>query len=74
MDFNLIWDYEKLKNKLSKTKIVKKTKLGDGFIYSVNSQKYLNLCLDMLSKDQFALIKKNYFLKKIKKNIFENIS
>ena len=74
LDFNLIWDYEKLKNKLSKTKIVKKTKLGDGFIYSVNSQKYLNLCLDMLSKDQFALIKKNYFLKKIKKNIFENIS
>lgn len=74
LDFNLIWDYKKLKNKLSKTRLVKKTKLGGGFIYSVNAQNYLNLCLKMLTIDQFALIKKNYYLKKIKKNIFENLS
>ena len=46
--------------------IVKKSKLGDGYIYSFSSKKYLNLCLDLLTKNQFALIKRGYYLKKIK--------
>lgn len=72
LDFNCIWNFKYIKNELSKKKIVKKAKLGDGFVYIVNSQEYLNMCLELLTKDQFALIKRRYYLKKIKLDIFEN--
>lgn len=74
LDFNLIWNYNKIKKKVINSKIIKKSKLGEGYIYLVNSNKYLELCIDLLTKDQFSLIRKKYYLKKIKKNIFENIS
>ena len=66
LDFNLVDEYKYIKIELSKKKIVKKSKLGDGYIYSIDSKKYLDLCLDLLTKNQFALIKREYYIKKIK--------
>ena len=67
LDFKLDWNFTYLKKELSKKKIVKKSKLGDGYIYAVSAREYLDLCLNLLTKNQFALIKKNYFMNKKKK-------
>lgn len=64
LNFNCVWDFKYIKNELAKKKFIRKAKLGGGFIYSVNAQKYLKICLNLLTKDQFGLIKRNYFFNK----------
>ena len=64
LDFNKVDDFSKLKKILTKKKIIKKNKIGSGYIYLVNSKEYLDTCLELLSKDQFALIKRKYYLQK----------
>ncbi len=66
LNFKLDWEFKYIKKELSKKKIIKKAKLGDGFIYSMNAKEYLNICLQLLTKDQFALIKRKYYFNKIK--------
>lgn len=56
------YDYRKLKKEIKKYKIVSSAKLGEAFIYSTDARKYMNVCLNLLAKDQFSLInKKKYF-------------
>ena len=66
LDFNKIDDFSQLKKKLTKKKIIKKSKIGSGYIYLVNSKEYLDTCLELLSNNQFALIKRKYYLEKSK--------
>lgn len=63
MNFELISDYKKLKLELKKSKIIKSAKLGDDFVHSVNAKKYLEICLKLLSKNQFCFINKKKYLR-----------
>ena len=63
LNFELIENYSMLKKTIDKKKIVKKSKLGSGYIYSVDAIEYLKCCLELLSKDQFSLIYKNNYIK-----------
>jgi len=67
LSYEIIDIHKKLKLEIDKSKIVKKFKLGDGYIYCLDAQKYLKICLDILSKDQFSFIKKEKFINSQKK-------
>ena len=67
LDFNLVWNFNNIKKKLSTSKIVKSTNLGSGEIHYFSSKKYLELCLELLTKNQFGLIRKELYLKNINK-------
>jgi aminoglycoside N3'-acetyltransferase len=64
LDFNLVWNFDKIKKIIAKTKIVRSAKLGDGHIHLLSSRQYLEFCLELLTKNQFALINKEQYLKK----------
>ena len=66
-NFNLVSNYNLIKKELKKKNLIKKQKLGDGFIYSINSKKYFDVALELLSKNQFAFIEEKFYLKYIKK-------
>ena len=65
LNYELIEDYSKLKKILKKKKIVKSYKLGDGFVYSINAKKYLKICLEILTKDQFSFINKKKYIRSL---------
>ena len=67
LNFNLVPNYKIIKKELKKEKLVKQKKLGDGYVFSMDSNKYFNMILKILSKNQFALINKKLFLDSIKK-------
>lgn len=58
-------NYRILEKELLKKKIIKKFNLGDGFLYSVNAKKYTDLCINILSKNQFAFINKSLYKRSI---------
>ena len=60
-----MWNFNNIKKKLSTSKIVKSTNLGSGEIHYFSSKKYLELCLELLTKNQFGLIRKELYLKKL---------
>ena len=72
LDFDLVPNYRTLEKELNKSKLIKKENLGDGHIYSMNSKKYFDLVLKILSKNQFAFIDKKFFLNSIKNNKIKN--
>ena len=72
LDFNLVPNYRTLEKELKKNKLIKKKKLGDGYIYSMNSKKYFNLVLKILSKNQYEFIDKKFFLNSIKNKKIKN--
>lgn len=56
LNINLSPYYKKIQKEISKKKIVKKIKLGSGYIYSFSSRKYTDLCLNILKNNQLAFI------------------
>ncbi len=68
LNFKLIERFDSIKLEIKKKKIVKKTKLGEGYIFSMNANKYLHACLNVLSKNQFAFIDKKTYKKSISNN------
>ena len=66
LNYELIEDFSIIKKEIQRLKIVNKQKLGEGYIFSMNSNKYLQACIKMLSKNQFAFINKNLYLKSLK--------
>ena len=58
-------NYIILEKELLKKKIIKKFNLGDGFLYLVNAKKYTDLCINILSKNQFAFINKSLYKRSI---------
>ena len=55
--------FKKINHILRKNKIVKSTNLGSSKIHLIDSQKYLDVILDILYNDQFALVDNLTFLK-----------
>mgnify|MGYP001358947627 CR=1 FL=1 len=66
LNYDLIGNYKKLKKDLKDSKIIKSAKLGDNFVHCVEAKKYLGVCLNILSIDQFSFIDKKKYLKSIK--------
>ncbi len=66
LNLDLISDYKPLKRKLKKRKIVKSAKLGEGYIYCSEAKKYVEICLDLLTKDQFNFIDRKKYFKSFK--------
>lgn len=65
LNFDLVEDYTPLKKEMENKKLIKKQKLGDGFIFSVNVNNYIDACIKILSDNQFCLINKRSYLKSI---------
>ena len=55
--------FKKINHILRKNKIVKSTNLGSSKIHLIDAQKYLDVILDILYDDQFALVDNLTFLK-----------
>ena len=72
LEFDLVGNHTSIKKEVSKQKLIKKQKLGDGFIYSINSNKYLNVLLKLLSKNQFAFIDEKFYLRSVKTRKIKN--
>ena len=66
LDLELVSEYKKLKKEIKKNKIVKSSKLGESFVYCANVKKYFDICLNLLTKDQFSLIDKNKYFRSLK--------
>ena len=66
LDFELVYEFKRLKKEIKKNKIVKSSKLGESFAYCTNIKKYFDICLNLLTKDQFSLIDKNKYLRSLK--------
>lgn len=66
LNLELVGDFKKLKRELKKNKIVRSSKLGEAYIYSTNARKYLDVCLNLLAKDQFNLINKKKYFRSLK--------
>ena len=66
LDLELVGEFKKLKKEVKKNKIVKSSKLGESFVYCTNVKKYFDICLNLLTKDQFSLIDKNKYLRSLK--------
>jgi aminoglycoside N3'-acetyltransferase len=66
LNLDLVSDFKQLKKELKKNKIIKSSKLGESYIYSSNAKKYLDICLNLLTKDQFNLINKKKYLRSLK--------
>tara|TARA_B100001057_G_C22755606_1_gene913628 strand:- start:577 stop:1371 length:795 start_codon:yes stop_codon:yes gene_type:complete len=66
LNYELIYEYNKLRSKIKKKKIVKSSRLGESYVHSFNVNKYFDICLNQLTKDQFSLINKNKYLKSLK--------
>jgi aminoglycoside N3'-acetyltransferase len=66
LDLRIEYDYLLLKKKINKLKIIKSVKLGNGYIHIVNVKKYFFTLTEILSENQFAIVKKIKF----KKNIY----
>ena len=65
LNFELKPNYKIIAKELAKKKLIKKSNLGDGFLYSVNAKKYTDLCINILSNNQFAFINKNLYKQSI---------
>ncbi len=72
LEFDLVGNHTSIKKEVKKQKLIKKQKLGDGFIYSINSNKYLNVLLKLLSKNQFAFIDEKFYLRSVKTRKIKN--
>lgn len=57
-------NHNKLLKKMITKKFIKSAPLGYGFVYLFDAQKYVNLVLNLLSKDQFYLFDKKLNFKK----------
>ena len=66
LNLELVNDHKKLKRELIKNRMIKSSRLGEGHIYCTNAKKYLEVCLKLLSRDQFYLINKRKYLKSLK--------
>ena len=66
LNLELVYDFKELKKELKKYKIIKSSKLGEAYIYGFDVKKYYNICLNLLSKNQFSLINKKKYLKSLK--------
>ena len=66
LNIELVMNFRKLKIELKKNKIVKSARLGDSYIYCTDVKKYYNICLNLLTKDQFSLINKKKYMKSLK--------
>ena len=66
LNFELVSNFKELKKQLKKNKLIRSAKLGEGYVHCSNAKKYLNICLNLLTKDQFKLINKRKYLKSIK--------
>jgi aminoglycoside 3-N-acetyltransferase len=65
LDLKIKYDYLLLKKKINKLKIIKSIKLGNGYMHMVNVKKYFFTLTEILSKNQFAIVKKINFRKNI---------
>ena len=65
LNFDLVYEYKKLKKEMKKNKIVKSSKLGEFYVHSSDANQYYKLCLNLLTKDQFCLINKKDYLKSL---------
>lgn len=63
LDLQTEYDYLFLKKKINKLKIVRSIKLGNGYMHIVNVKKYFLILAEILSKNQFAIVKKIKFRK-----------
>jgi hypothetical protein len=59
-------DLKKLKVELIKNSVIKSSRLGESSVYCANAKKYLEVCLNLLSNDQFYLINKKKYFKSLK--------
>jgi aminoglycoside N3'-acetyltransferase len=66
LDLYPIDEYKKLEKEIKKKKIVKSSKLGESLVHCTNVKKYFDICLNLLTKDQFSLIDKNKYLRSLK--------
>jgi len=58
LNLKLMYDYKKLKKKLLENKVIKSAPLGSSYVHLLNAREYVDTILDLLDKDQFALLKK----------------
>jgi aminoglycoside 3-N-acetyltransferase len=65
LDLELVGEFKKLKKEIKKNKIVKSSKLGESYLHCTNANKYYNILLNLLTKDQFVLINKDKYLKSL---------
>ena len=66
LNFELIYDFKRLNREVRKYKIGKSSKLGEFYVHSTDANKIYNLCLNLLTKDQFSLINKKEYLRTLK--------
>ena len=65
LNFDLIENFNEIEKLLKKDKSIKSFKLGDSYVYSIDANKYVNSCIKILSKNQFAFIDKRKYMKSL---------
>ena len=62
LNFDLIENFDEIERLLKKKKLITSFKLGDSYAHSLDANKYVNLCIKILSKNQFAFINKKEYI------------
>ncbi len=65
LNFDLIENFNEIEKLLKKDKSIKSFKLGDSYVYSIDANKYVNSCIKILSKNQFAFIDKRKYMRSL---------
>ena len=66
LNFDLVENFNEIKKELINQNLVKSSKLGDGYVFSINAKKYVDACIKVLSKNQFAFIDEKSYIKSLK--------
>ena len=62
----MVENFNEIKKELINQNLVKSSKLGDGYVFSINAKKYVDACIKVLSKNQFAFIDEKSYIKSLK--------